>query len=62
MRQLHVKEPWAGLAYSSDQEILTDLLARIQILEHRMRELEETIKRHEIEAQMSEQEALPLGS
>lgn len=62
MRQVHVNEPWAGLAYSSDREMLTDLLARIQVLEHRLRELEETIKRREIEAQMSEQEALPLGS
>lgn len=62
MRQLHVKEPWAELAYTSDRELLTDLVTRIQVLEHRVRELEEAVKRHEIASEMPEQEALPIGS
>lgn len=44
MRQLHVQDPWAGLAYRSEQEILNDLLSRIQVLENRLRHLEETVR------------------
>lgn len=62
MRQLHVKEPWAGLAHSSDREMLTELLSRIQILEHRIRELEEIMKELRVEAPLSHQEALPISS
>lgn len=62
MRQLHVKEPWAGLAYSSDREMLTELLSRIQILEHRIHELEEIMKELRVEAPLAEQEALPISS
>lgn len=61
MRQLHVKEPWAGLAHSSDREMFTDLISRIQILEHRIRELEETIKGLTA-VDLPEQEALPIPS
>lgn len=59
MRQLHVKEPWAGLAYSTEREIISDLLSRIQVLEHRLRELEEMVKHLEV-VQVSEQESLPF--
>lgn len=60
MRQLHVKEPWAGLVQSNDREIITDLLTRIQILEHRMRELEELV-RAQMVSEIPEQEALPIS-
>ena len=43
MRQLRIREPWADLAYRSDQQLLEDLAARIQILEARVRELEATV-------------------
>lgn len=43
MRQLRIREPWADLAYRSDQQMLEDLAARIQILEARVRELESVI-------------------
>jgi hypothetical protein len=41
MRQLHIREPWAGLAYASEQEMITDLIARVQMLENRIRDLED---------------------
>src|SRR5687767_10156205 len=31
MRQLHIREPWADLAYTSDRQMIEDLVARIQI-------------------------------
>lgn len=43
MKQLQIREPWAGLAYGSDQQIVADLLARIQVLERRLKELEEVV-------------------
>lgn len=43
MRQLRIREPWADLAYRSDQQLLEDLASRIQILEARVRELEAAI-------------------
>lgn len=62
MRQLHVKEPWAGLAYSSDREMFTDLVSRMQVLEHRIRELEEMVRAFTIEAELPQQEPLPISS
>ena len=44
MRQVQIQDPWAGLAYSSDRELISDLIARIQVLENRMRELETAVK------------------
>lgn len=41
MRQLYIQEPWANLGYESQQQILNDLMVRIQILEGRVRHLEE---------------------
>ncbi len=45
MRQVSVREPWVGHAYTSDQQLLDDLMARVQILETRLRNLEEQVKR-----------------
>lgn len=41
MRQLYIQEPWANLGYESQQQILNDLMVRIQVLESRVRQLEE---------------------
>lgn len=41
MRQLYIQEPWANLGYESQQQILNDLMVRIQVLESRVRHLEE---------------------
>ena len=41
MRQLYIQEPWANLGYESTQQILNDLMVRIQVLETRVRRLEE---------------------
>lgn len=43
MRQLHIREPWASLAAGSEHELLVELLGRIQVLENRMRTLEELL-------------------
>lgn len=40
MRQLHIREPWATLAAGSEQQLLVELMDRIQVLENRMRTLE----------------------
>lgn len=40
MKQLHVREPWANSALRSGNNVLDDLLNRIQVLETRVRELE----------------------
>ena len=44
MRQVHVQETWAGVAYGSEREIMTELISRIQILENRLRDLEKYVK------------------
>lgn len=43
MRQLYIQEPWANLGYESQQQILSDLLVRMQVLEKRIRDLEESV-------------------
>jgi hypothetical protein len=43
MRQLYIQEPWANLGYESQQQILSDLLVRMQVLEKRIRDLEESL-------------------
>lgn len=43
MRQLYIQEPWANLGYESQQQILSDLLVRVQVLEKRIRDLEESL-------------------
>ncbi|HVE75412.1 MAG TPA: hypothetical protein VND22_01450 [Actinomycetota bacterium] len=40
MKQLHIREPWADLAHRSDKIIIQDLVARLEILEARIRDLE----------------------
>lgn len=40
MKQLYIREPWSDLAYRSGENVLDDLLNRIQILEDKVRELE----------------------
>lgn len=44
MRQLHIREPWASLTAGSEQQLLVELLGRIQVLENRMRTLEEMLE------------------
>lgn len=56
MKQLHIREPWAGLAYGSEEQVVADLVARIQVLERRLRELEELVKEN------SEREPVGVGS
>jgi hypothetical protein len=46
MRQLYIQEPWANLGYESQAQILNDLMIRIQVLENRLRQLEETASDH----------------
>jgi len=43
MRQLYIQEPWANLGYESQAQILNDLMIRIQVLEKRIRQLEEQV-------------------
>ena len=43
MSQLYIQEPWANLGYESQAQILNDLTIRIQVLENRIRQLEETV-------------------
>ena len=43
MRQLYIQEPWANLGYESQAQILNDLMIRIQVLENRIRQLEEAV-------------------
>lgn len=67
MRQLSIREPWADLAYHSDRQLLEDLVARIQVLEARVRELETAISVPEvpdhmpIETPMHERETVSAG-
>ena len=49
MRQLYIQEPWANLGYESQAQILNDLMIRIQVLENRIRHLEETASDHTAE-------------
>ena len=58
MRQVHVQETWAGIAYGSEREVMSELMARIQILENRLRELEGLVK-GSLEADVAEQQILP---
>lgn len=44
MRQVHVQDPWAGLAYGTEREVISELMSRIQVLENRLRDLEELVK------------------
>lgn len=57
MRQLHIREPWADLAYNSENQLLEDLATRVQTLEARVRELELKVA----ETLTEEREALPAG-
>jgi hypothetical protein len=57
MKQLHIREPWADLAYNSETQLLEDLATRVQTLEARVRELEVKLA----EALEEEREALPAG-
>ncbi len=57
MKQLHIREPWADLAYNSDNQLLEDLATRVQTLEAKVRELEIKLA----EAREEEREPLPAG-
>jgi outer membrane murein-binding lipoprotein Lpp len=57
MRQLHIREPWADLAYNSENQLLEDLSTRVQTLEAKVRELELKVA----ETLEEEREALPAG-
>ena len=57
MKQLHIREPWADLAYNSNNQLLEDLASRVQTLEAKVRELEIKLA----EALEEQREALPAG-
>jgi len=60
MRQVHVQDAWAGVAYANDREIVGELVSRIQMLENRLRELESLVKGVlETEIEVAEQQMLP---
>lgn len=63
MKQLHVREPWAELAYKSNDQVLQDMLARIQILEARVRELEVRAEDDlSADDHMAARETVPVGA
>ncbi|HLI55868.1 MAG TPA: hypothetical protein VKY26_02425 [Actinomycetota bacterium] len=43
MRQLYIQEPWANLGYESQQQLVNELMIRMQVLEARLRQLEESV-------------------
>lgn len=43
MRQLYIQEPWANLGYESQQQLVNELMIRMQVLEARIRQLEESV-------------------
>jgi hypothetical protein len=51
MRQLYVQEPWANLGYESQQQIVNDLMIRMQVLENRIRQLEESVTTVRLDAE-----------
>jgi hypothetical protein len=65
MRQLYIQEPWANLGYESQAQILNDLMIRIQVLEKRIRQLEEHVsERMDVEERIEriEVEVAGVGS
>ena len=61
MRQLYIQEPWANLGYESQAQILNDLMIRIQVLEKRIRQLEEQVSER-LEVERIEVEVAGVGS
>ena len=60
MRQVHVQDPWAGVVYANDREVVGELMSRIQMLETRLRDLEALVKGVlETEIEVPEQQILP---
>lgn len=59
MRQLHIREPWADLAYTSDQQMIEDLVSRIQILESKIQELEMRVAEQSVDNEIREN--IPVG-
>lgn len=59
MRQLHIREPWADLAYTSDRQMIEDLVSRIQILEAKIRDLELRVSEQQVEHEIREN--IPVG-
>lgn len=57
MRQLYVQEPWANLGYESQQQLVNDLMIRMQVLENRIRQLEESVTTVRLDV-----EPVPVGS
>lgn len=55
MKQLHIHEPWATLGFESQQQVLNDLIVRIQMVETRLRQLEAIVAR-----QVKEEETEPV--
>jgi hypothetical protein len=47
MRQLHIREPWADLAYHSDNQLLEELVSRVRMLECRVKDLESKLAEDE---------------
>lgn len=60
MRQLHIREPWASLAVGTEQQLLNELLGRIQVLENRVRNLEDLLTAER--AERLEPEPVGVGS
>ncbi|MGH2773038.1 MAG: hypothetical protein ACRDIU_07885 [Actinomycetota bacterium] len=61
MKQLQVREPWAGLAYKGNDPLLEELLHRIQVLEARVRDLESKEFEIPVSEEVSGREAMPVG-
>ena len=59
MRQVHVRQPWADLASGfSETKLLESLMARIEVLEARLKALETRIGDRKLD---EDREVLPLG-
>ncbi len=59
MRQLHIREPWADLAYRTGEGVIDDLVTRIQMLEARVKELEDN---GSVESKIEELESVDPAS
>jgi chaperonin cofactor prefoldin len=62
MRELHVQDPWAALAYGTDREIMNELRARLEALESRVRLLEESMRERAEQQEFPETEPVSVGS
>lgn len=61
MKQLHVREPWAGSAVR-DRDLIQDLLNRLQVLEAKVKELEERQETRKVDVHVVPRETVPVRS